>query len=351
MTAPARPLSPALAGWTPSSLRWDNARAVVEWRFTEGARFHDPFFDQTMERCLQDPFRLLFWRETGIETVVDLARASPATAPDGDHFSPLALRVDAGDPDAGRTGTGPGHVGAGPVDQVARAQRTCAGLARADVVAWLRAIVSVLGQRRHPHQARYILKLDAWAILDWRLVAEAFPATPCIFVYRDPAEVIVSHLGHRGYHMVPGTLTAEQLGLTGPELAALSPEQYCGHVLARLCQAALDAKSGTGMSLVHYDCLPDAVEGLIAPLFGLEIGPAERGTLAAVAGRDAKNPVVAFRPDGAAKAERATPAVHAAVAATVGPAYAALEALRVGPSVPRWAPGAHRRGPAVTGEL
>ena len=88
------------------------------------------------------------------------------------------------------------------------------------------------------------------------------------------------------------------------------------------------------MSLVHYDCLPDAVEGLIAPLFGLEIGPAERGTLAAVAGRDAKNPVVAFRPDGAAKAERATPAVHAAVAATVGPAYAALEALRVGRRCP-----------------
>ena len=216
MTAPARPLSPALAGWTPSSLRWDNARAVVEWRFTEGARFHDPFFDQTMERCLQDPFRLLFWRETGIETVVDLARASPATAPDGIIFhlsrcgSTLVTQMLAA--------LAPALVMSepGPVDQVGRAQRTCAGLARADVVAWLRAIVSVLGQRRHPHQARYILKLDAWAILDWRLVAEAFPATPCIFVYRDPAEVIVSHLGHRGYHMVPGTLTAEQLGLTGP---------------------------------------------------------------------------------------------------------------------------------------
>ena len=56
----------------------------------------------------------------------------------------------------------------------------------------------------------------------------AFPDTPCVFLYRDPVEVIVSHLGHRGDHMVPGTLPEDIIGISTDEIRPTA-EQYLAH--------------------------------------------------------------------------------------------------------------------------
>ena len=88
-----------------------------------------------------------------------------------------------------------------------------------EVAGWFRGVVSGLAQPRRPTQKRLVIKLDAWAVFWWPLVHRAFPATPCIFLYREPSEIVASHLARRGSHMVPGFLPPELLvegAIAGP---------------------------------------------------------------------------------------------------------------------------------------
>jgi len=310
---------PRLAGWTPIAVRDDGQGTVVRWCFTEGAQFDEPFFEQTIDCCLRDPFRLLFWRETGIDALAELASEAPGLEPSGFIFhmsrcgSTLVARM---------LGSLPRVLvvsEAGPIDEILRT----------GAVDWLRWMVSALGQSRRPGQTRLVIKLDAWAIFALPLVREAFPAVPCVFVYRDPVEVVVSHLGHRGYHTVPGTLPPEWLGLSELMLQTLEPEQYVAAVLGAICDAAVARARAGALTLVNYDSLPGSVAAAVAPLFGIAVGPAARAAFALAAGQDAKNPYIQFVPDRADKRRRADARVREAVDVWLRPSYEALEQLRV----------------------
>ena len=317
-------VAPDLRGWTPTAVRFDDGTPVVRCCYTDGIAFSDPVFDQTIDRALRDPFRLLFWREELIEAVAAFASDRPGLAPSGFVFhmsrcgSTLVAQMLAALPEVLVISE------AGPIDAILRGP---AG--EGDVVRWLRAIVSLLGQGRRAEQSSLVVKFDAWAILQLPLIRAAFPDTPCVFVYRDPVEVIVSHLDRRGYHTVPNTLPPDLLGFAPGELASLSGAPYVAAVVGRLCAAAAAAARDGDVTLIEYGSLPDAVPDTIAPLFGLAVGPRDRQTLAASAALDAKNPSLAFESDRDAKRRRAGADVRSAAADWAAPAYDELERLRL----------------------
>ena len=302
-----------LAGWTPTEVR---AGPVIRWCFTDGLDFTDPFFDESIERSLRDPFRLLFWRETDMAALAQFAAESPGLAPAGFIFhssrcgSTLLTQMLAG------LASTLVMSEPGPIDAVLRLEGSAA-----DRVDWVRWVVSALGQPRRPSQTGFVVKFDAWSILQLPVILRAFPDTPCVFVYRDPVEVVSSQLGRRGYHMIPGTLPPEWFGMSPSEVTSVRPEEYCAAVLRRLCEVAVES----GLRVVNYRDLPGAVTETIAPLFGIDPDPA---VFTRVAGRDAKNPFVPF----VATPRPLAPAARAMVEARVGPAYEALERVRLGQS-------------------
>lgn len=325
-----RPSLRRLSGWTPVELNWDGPRPKVRWCFTEGVDFTDPFFRQTIATCQREPFRLLFWRETDLETLGEFAWARPGLELAGLIFhlsrcgSTLVAQMLAS-LDSALVMSEPD-----PIDMVLRAPTA---MSEPDVAGdWLRWMMSALGQRRRTPQERFVVKLDAWALFQLPLIRRAFPDTPCVFVYRDPIEVLVSHLGHRGYHMVPGALPLAWLGLSPREQCSLSPEAYCASVLAGLCRAAIPSARDGYLRLINYESLPESVVEVVAPLFGFEMGPSERTGFASVAERNAKNPALPFVADSGEKQRSATPATLAAVAERVNSLYQALESIRLGRS-------------------
>ncbi len=257
-------LDRSLAGWSPTDVEWPDGQPVVRWCFTEGVEFTDPFFEQTIDRCHDDPFRLLFWRQTTGDAMAEWAHRSPGLALSGVIFhlsrcgSTLVTQMLGGL-------RGPSVMSEPPaVDHVLRAQSQCPRLSNDDVARWLRTVVSVLGQPRRRGQTGLVLKLDAWAIRQWPLIRLAFPDTPFIFSHRDPVEVVVSHLGHRGYHMIPGTLPEEIIGISTDEAQRLTPARFLATVLRRLCEAALDGAQLGQLRLVNYDSLPHLTPDVIA---------------------------------------------------------------------------------------
>jgi hypothetical protein len=70
-------------GWTPARVVWDGSGPEIEWCYTAGEPFTDPFFEQTLGRCVRRPFSLLFRPRTPIAMLAEL---QPGLQPSGFIF-------------------------------------------------------------------------------------------------------------------------------------------------------------------------------------------------------------------------------------------------------------------------
>lgn len=56
----------------------------------------------------------------------------------------------------------------------------------------LKHLILSLGRKRRPEHSEFFIKFRSWNVHFINTLMRAFPNVPCIFLYRDPAEVIVS---------------------------------------------------------------------------------------------------------------------------------------------------------------
>ena len=300
-------------GWTPVRIHQRPDGLHLDWCYTEGYDFDDPFFDQTITRCLREPARLLFRRST------PLAALDATATPDGiiAHLSrcgsTLVSQLLASRGDVTAWSEPP------VVDQVVR----CAAAGSCGVD----AVRAVLGEFAAAGRPSSIVKLDAWTTLDLPVVRQAAPTVPVVMLIRDPLEVLVSHSRRRGYHMIPGTLPAALLRL--PLDRPLGLDEYGAVVLGRILEAAYSALADDPAALVvDYTELPDAAERITGH-FGLATTPEQARAMATAAARDAKNPVLSFAPDTEAKRRAATREMRDGVDRWARPWYERLLERRV----------------------
>ena len=312
--------------WMPARVRWGAAaEAQVTWIHGEDERFTEPFLEDTFNAWMRRPVNSAFAPVTSLERLRARAAALPGIQPTGFIFhvsrcgSTLLARLLAQAANALVLSEPP------PLDAIVRANHREPRMDEALQIETLRAMVSALGQPRAPGQNRLFIKLDAWHVLQAPLLRAAFPDTPWVFLYRDPLEVMVSHLRQRGMHTVPGVLPPSLVGVTDP--SAVSPEDYCARVLGAIYAAGLAAHAPGCSLLVNYQDLPEAMDS-IARHFGLDPDePGFRAALAAEKGVDAKRGG-AFAPDGAAKRAEATPTAQQAVAHGLISIYERIEQVR-----------------------
>ncbi len=317
----------ALAGWAPIRFYWDAMRPMLDWCYLGRRRFTEPFFNDTIESALQLPFNHVFRRQTFVETLLDWHRHQPGIAPTGFIFhmsrcgSTLLAQLLAALPRNIVLSE------ASPIDEVLRAHVRNPAVTDAERCAWLRALVSALGQSRNG-ETRFFIKFDSWQTLDLPLIRQAFPEVPWIFLYRDPVEVLASQIKQRGAQTVPGTIDPGLLELDLLTAIQMPPEEFCARMLARVCQAALD-QCGSGGRLVHYRDLPGAAWTEIARYFGAPCSPAEIETMQAKARFDAKTPSMFFTDDRSAKQRDATDAIRRMAEIWIDPIYRRLETARL----------------------
>lgn len=326
--APHHPLNPGqFDGWLPVDVYARGDGLLVEWNRLDGERLHEPFFADSCARLRRRPFNILFSRQTRIDDLVDLAPSRPGLPPTGFIFHAsrcgstlvaqmlcaLSRNVVLSEPS--------------PIDALLRFRRGDPAISLERRATWLRAMVSALGQATHPGAEQVFIKFDSWSIFELPLISAAFPSVPWIFLYRDPLEILASHMHHRGMHMVPGVVDPGLFGVTREQAIALSPEDYCALVLGRVCGEAARHIAAHGGLAINYAQLPQALETTLAAWFGVEWNQAERIAFREAARRNAKHPASSFSPDQAQKRNSASPALHAAVARWVAQSYCDLEHL------------------------
>ncbi|AKQ65719.1 hypothetical protein A176_002631 [Myxococcus hansupus] len=320
-----------LEGWVPARIHEDAGRLRVDWCHLGDQRFTDPFFDETLERRLRHPFAMLFRHQTSMEDLVARQARRPGLPVRGLVFhmsrcgSTLVAQLLAALPRNIVLSE------AGPVDTVLRAHQRLPGLTDAQRVEWLRAVVSALGQQRHPDERAVFLKLDAWHVLELPLLQRAFPGVPWMFLYRDPVEVMASHQNHRGAHMLPGLLPPEHLGLASGQLEGMPLDEYGARVLAAYCEAGrrgYQARQAPARLVDHRQLQREAMP-LLTELFGVALTGDDDARLRDVLERNAKNPVLPFEDDTQEKARRVSPLARELAERWCRPVHDALEAERL----------------------
>jgi hypothetical protein len=318
-------------GWVPIRL----IGTFVDWCWLGGERFTDPFFDGTIENAQRKPFNSLFTHRTPIAELGSWYAESPGMAPAGFIFhmsrcgSTLVSQMLAASPENVVISE------AGPLDRLARAD----SIPEPTRVEWLRWMVSALGQKRSGRETRYFIKFDSPTVLALPPIRRAFPFVPWIFIYRNPEEVLISHLRQPAPAMAPGFITdisvvGGPMDVAAPfdEVALMSPEEYAARVIGRICecavQGAVNAIDGSGM-LVNYMQLPEAGWGDIARRFALDLSAEDLARMQDVALYDAKRPRRRFEADGESKRLEVSEAARAAAARWILSHYEELERLRM----------------------
>lgn len=274
-------------GWLPIHIEFRDSQPWATWICAPDHRFTEPFFSDSVQVCLRNPFTDLFRREMPLRNLPDIR-------PDGFIFhmsrcgSTLISRSLAAAESLFVVSEPP------PVDEIIQGSRTSSPEQRSN---WLRGIVSALAQVRRPGQTHYLIKLDSWHIRSLPLFRAAFPDVPWLFVYRDPLEVMASQLRRPGLHTSPGAMDPAILGMRFEDIISLTRPLWCARVLGDFMAAALCFRDDPNGMFVDYRELPGAIRGKIARHFGLELSAKDAARVEAATRQDSKNPLVDFSTD------------------------------------------------------
>ncbi|OZG70835.1 hypothetical protein BTA51_23640 [Hahella sp. CCB-MM4] len=140
-----------------------------------------------------------------------------------------------------------------------------------------------------------VIKLNAWDIVYFSLIREAFPTTPIVFVIREPLEILASHKRLTGIHMVPGTKVAHCLG----QPATDSLLEYQAAVLQQLMCLMFEHRSrGSPEYIRVIDYRQIDLEALerIAEFFGAKIPAMQMLDVSLMLQKNSKAPDDAFCP-------------------------------------------------------
>ncbi|HEX5735341.1 MAG TPA: sulfotransferase [Blastocatellia bacterium] len=313
------------AGWVPIRVYWEQNAAFVDWGYVGAERFAEPFFNDTIERCLGTPANLLFRHHTPVDTLAEWREASPGLRPKGFIFhmsrcgSTLVAQMLTALPQTIVISE------AGPIDSVLRANFRDPSLTDDRRAEWLQWMVSALGQPRTGEKNLFI-KFDCWDTMELGLIEKAFPDVPWIFLYRNPVEVMVSQAQRKSAHLISGVIEPNIFGLDSKAVLTFQPEEYCAIILARICEAALaHHKPGRSM-IIDYNSLPGTVSTSVLDFFQISYTEDDLERLNHTAQFNAKNPSQHFQDDSAAKNRQASPQVIRATERWLTPIYEKLNA-------------------------
>jgi len=310
--------------WIPVRSYWHENRAFVDWCYLGKERLTEPFFDDSISRRFREPYNLLFRHQTPFEFLGELNEFSTGLKPTGFIFhlsrcgSTLVSQMLAA------LEQNIVISEASPIDFVLRASN----IPQEKRIEWLRWTINAFGQKRNLAEDKLFIKFDSWNTLELKLVKLAFPEIPWIFLYRNPVEIIVSHIRQRGAQMVPGLFKEILPDWNFEKSLEISPEEFCARVLGKICQTALESiKNGEGLA-VNYTELPDGVGTKILKHFNVSLSEKDTEKMLAAAKFDAKNPSMNFSADTEKKKKEAGLTAISAAQKFVNPVYEELEKIR-----------------------
>lgn len=306
--------------WSPLRIYENDGRYFVDWIFLGRERFTEPFFEDTMQILMREPFNLTFRHQTPIEFLGEIYEKSRGVAPKGfihhlsrcgstlvsQMFAALEKNIVISE--------------ASVIDKIVRANASDEQKA-----VWLRWTVNALAQKRFDAEENFFVKFDCWSVLDLPLIEKAFPEVPWIFMYRNPVEVIVSQMRQPGAQMIPGTIEKIFPQMNLFEILQFSNEERFARTIAAFAESALENADRKLGKFINYTQLPDVITNEICKHFDVLFSAEEIETMRNSSKFHAKKPHEKFSPDSNQKRKEASEKVVHFAEKFVVPLYERLE--------------------------
>lgn len=171
---------------------------------------------------------------------------------------------------------------------------------------FFRLLIAALGQRRSDSEKYFFVKFDSWHVPWIPFVRQAFPDTPMVFLYRDPAEVLASHQRQRGPQMVPGLLNTSRLQPVATDVDAADLDGFCLRTLTAMMELAHGYVRTDKLLPLNYRLLPQVLWTDLVGHFGMEYSNCDIETLQARAQYHSKANTLAFTADASLGSQRLT---------------------------------------------
>jgi len=310
--------------WIPVRCYEKDGQDFVDWCHLGKERLIEPFFDDSVQKRFREPFNLLFRHQTPLEFLGDIDEAYQGLKPTGFIFhlsrcgSTLISQMLAAMPENIVISE------ASPIDYVLRKAK----LSEEKRIDRLRWVINALGQKRSDKEQNYFIKFDTWNTLSIDIIQKAFPDVPWIFLYRNPAEIIVSHIRQPGAQMIRGLIKEILPELSFDEILQLSSEEYCARILGNICKCVLETLSICEGLAVNYTELPEIMYSKIPRHFQIEFSREQIDLMTSASKFNAKTPVIKFVSDTDSKQSDVNEAITKAAEKFVDPFYEALESIR-----------------------
>lgn len=308
-----------LRSWYPVTADSHDGQVMLAWRDMADIAFHDSFFENTLARQPREERRICHTPLAALEQFQD------ALAPDAFIFhvsrcgSTLLTQLLASLPHCIVMSEPP------IIDSVLRLHHDLGGAG--DTAALLRHVMLAMSQRRTGGERNYVIKLDCWHIHSIALLRQAFPDTPCLFLYREPLAVLSSHHRQRGPQMVPGLIHPALLPLPAHAVPPGDLDAYAALVLGSFYTAAASHAAAGAIKLVNYRQLPELLFSELLATLAIDCSSDQREAMQTRSRFHSKYTGNAYHGD----PQLQQPAQHERLAQLAGgldTAYQALESLR-----------------------
>lgn len=290
---PVTAMAPPGQSWLPAGLVHDGAQWGIDWAHFGGDTLSEPFFEDALRRARNRPITQLLRPCTPLHALLEQENLAAVPPPDGLIFhmsrcgSTLVAQMLGALEGATVISEAP------PVDALLQVLSRDRAMPLAIKAVLLRRLVAALTMDRDGKTRRRFVKTDSWHTAALPLFRAAFPATPWVFLYRDPLAVMLSQKRMPGAQTVPGGYSSL---LNLDTVGAIAGPDFTARVLAAVCDAAADHAGLGGGLFLPYEALPDAMTATILPHFAITPDAGEMAAIAAASRRDAKLPSATFDP-------------------------------------------------------
>lgn len=285
-------IAPALKHWLPYKLLSSQDCLQCRWLYAGEKRFAEPFFDETILKCLSHPFNSKHFKVvSNMELLEPWSRAMEQV-----KLSAIIFHVS-------RCGSTlltqllslmQQNIVLSEVpflDEILRLPYQTKEVSKEKAESLFNAAITFYGQVRFSGEQQLFLKTDSWHILFYRQLRKLYPNVPFVLLYRAPDEVACSHQKKRGMHSIPNLLEPGIFGWSPGNIKELSLDVYLSRVLETYFAAYLEIASlDDNILLANYNEGIPVILNRIVDKIGLVLSDNEWEKVRERAGYDAKQP-------------------------------------------------------------
>ena len=321
-----------LKGWLPVDAVVVEGRPGLWWMEMSGVSLSEPFFQQTVERAKANGKSRgeLF---TEFDALLQLEQSLDSVEPTGFifHSSRCGSTLVA---NACRAITGSIVLSeANAIDKlIARFVTDNDGIKDSLYSVFLRGVVRALGQRRNGNEQHLFVKFACCSFAQIERIKRIWPHVPCVFLYRDPIETMVSNLANVPPWLLDNDrrVLAAIVGTSPNAVTEMSLEELCARTIGSLYSKAQSLANENSM-LLNYNQLSIPVISSVLKFFKVSPAAEELETIARASSVYSKevSGTRTFTADADAKQKLASDRVREMAAAWAIEPYRQLEQKRL----------------------